>query len=731
MQSYTNFFRTAGLVASTAFALTVANAADAEKPAADKDPLSVPTENSITITGQTAKVKGDKSAYQAENWTAKNGFAGIEDFQFSDDPAKDVTVKADGHLLAGQDDYLAHFNVAKTDIGSVDVGYKSFRTYYDNAGGFFLPTEGSWLPIFAQNLYVDRSKFWAEANLLLPNMPVVTIRYTNELRKGRKETTIWGASDFTGLSALSNSTSQASRYIAPGYLELAERHQALEGIVKKTFGKTTVEISAVGDQVDNLNTKVGNRYPGQLKIPAIAASPVTTVTPATIQSFNNAAVAYDRLNNKVTSYTASAKAETVFSAKLKAFAGVSYSTVNSDFTEERPLYTNTPYGTPATNFVTAYSSQAQGLLGTAKINTLTANVGLEYKLANNLSSELVIKGEDRYAHADDTYQTVGSPAVSATGVVTPAAPANLAAASHSAEKALTPELSLRYTGIKGMSLYGTVEYRRVRGDESVTAQYNTVTTYAKPTYSDVSENHGRYTFGANWAVTSFLTLRGETFYKDHQNDFRYNTNSTAFYLLGYKVKGARLSATFKPTPTMSLTTRYVYQTGKMDTESAVTANFQSMDSTSHNLGATFDWTPIKQFYMQFNLNAVFDMTSTAYPVAGAATATTSGNNAQRNADNNYLTGSVIAGFVVDKVTNAEIQYAQYRADNFKADYSVLGMPYGMSETNDTVTAGIKRKLTDKLIVNVKVGYMKSESATTANRANYTAKVAYVSLQRAF
>ena len=760
MQYYTKILRTAGLVASTALAFTATHAADAAKPAAaDKDALPV-FENSVTIAGQGNWATGDKAAFQAENWTAKNGFGGIEDFQFSKDIAKDVSLKADGHLLAGSQDYLAHINVAKTDIGSVDVGYKRFRTYYDNAGGFFLPTDNSWLPIFPQELAVDRSKLWVEANLTLPNAPIVTLRYTNELRNGRKDSTIWGPSDFTGMSVLSNSNANlATRYIAPGYLELGERHQTLEGLVKHKVGDTTLELSVLGDRVNNLNTRVGNRYPGEVKLPAIPAAPVTTVDPTTIQRFNNAVTAYDRLGNKADTSAFTGKIETVLSETAKFHAGLSYQLLNSDFTEDRPLYTTTTSSTaPVVALATPVivpTSQALNLVGNAKIKTYTANTGVDFKVQNDFTVELGVKGEDRYATASDTYQTLGNPTViTSAGIITPATPANIAGGSRVKEKTLVPEIAIRYTGIKNISLYGTSEYRYVWGDERVTTQYN-VTTVANPVFNEVHENHGRYTVGANWAPCTFFSLRGETFYKDHENNFQgYSTTYPNRFVLGYKMKGTKLTATVKPLPTLTFTTRYVYQTGKMQTSgyqfvtisgvstSVPAAEYQSMDARSHNIGETIDWTPIKQFYMQANLNIVFDTTSTAYPRAGVSNVTTvtasgitlspsGGNDVLRNADNNYSNGSLIAGFVVDKATNAEVQYTYYKADNYQPALVATGLPYGASEKNYSITVGIKRKLTDRLIANLKVGYMDSKNDTTGGRTDYTARIAYVSLQQAF
>jgi len=125
------------------------------------------------------------------------------------------------------------------------------------------------------------------------------------------------------------------------------------------------------------------------------------------------------------------------------------------------------------------------------------------------------------------------------------------------------------------------------------------------------------------------------------------------------------------------------------------------------------------------VNIVFDTTSTAYPRAGGAA-----NDVLRNADNNHWNASVIAGFVVDKVTNAEMQYTYYTASNFQPELTAT-QPYGASAKNYSATFGIKRKLTDKLIAEVKVGYISSKNDTTGGMTNYNAKVAYVSLQQAF
>ena len=57
--------------------------------------------------------------------------------------------------------------------------------------------------------------------------------------------------------------------------------------------------------------------------------------------------------------------------------------------------------------------------------------------------------------------------------------------------------------------------------------------------------------------------------------------------------------------------------------------------------------------MQGAVTLVYDTISTAYPKSGGLA-----NDVLRNADNNYWTGSLLAGFVVDKVTNAQVAVSE-------------------------------------------------------------------------
>jgi hypothetical protein len=246
MQAIPRFFLgAASLAAAVLSALSGARAAGT-----DTDAFPV-FDNYLLLSGQGVRVSGDSAAFQARNWTSRSGYGGIEDFRYSKDLSNDFTLQLDGHALGITSDYLAHLNLAKSEVGSVDAGYERFRTFYDGVGGFF-PLNNQWFALSYSNLHVDRSKFWVETTIALPHKPVITLKYTNELRAGTKDSTIWADTDFTGLPT--GQTISQVRKIAPAYRQLGERHQTLEGTIKQTVGNTTIELRLLGDKVNNDDT---------------------------------------------------------------------------------------------------------------------------------------------------------------------------------------------------------------------------------------------------------------------------------------------------------------------------------------------------------------------------------------------------------------------------------------------------------------------------------------------
>lgn len=725
--------RGASAFASLALALCGVQAlADTTAKQADAFPVF---DSYIKITGKEASVTGNPAAFARRFQTPENGSYGIEALHYSKDLNKETAMEIDGRALSGAEDYLAKVKLTKNETGSLDVGYKRFRTFYDGIGGFF-PLGNTWMPLAKEELHTDRAKFWVDANIARPNAPAFRLLYTNELRNGRKDTTISGDTDFTGVPIQSLSSLNpfsAARKIVGSYIDLNERQEVLEASMKHTVGKTEFEFVLTNNRTNSLDTRYINRFPGELKpFPAIPSSPVTVIPP---NLANNFTAGFDTAGSKAKVMNYLGKFETKLSDQFTLFGGLNYQRATAIISGDREitLFIQTATGVVASvgGFVAngrpPYSYRTD--FGNTKETTLTGNLGFTFKPTTDLVLTLALKGEKLDMSGVNQVTYINNLIVQATGAITPVP---LAAPNTSTRnsKSWVPELDLRYTGIKDLTLYGAFDYVYEPGEEvglstGVTPGGPVVLPSVAASSDNSKVNHGHYKAGANWNISQHLIVRGEMFYKDHQNKYTgFGTSLGGLYVLGYEFYGTKLTAIVKPVPELSFTTRYVRQSGKMNTLTDTTAKYDSMDSKNHLFGETIDWTPTPQFFMQANFNVVFATTKTAYPRAGGTA-----NDVLRNSDNNYDDGSIIAGFVVDKATNAQLQYTWYNADNFDPAI-VASVPYGASAKEYTVTLALKHKFSARCICNAKIGYFSSKSDTTGGNTNFKGPLAYVSLDYA-
>ena len=724
--------RTAGLLAAAMLAV----AAQASEPTNTKNSDAFPVfDNHITLSGTANDLSGYKAAFQARTQNAKEGTGGIEELAYGYDLSKDTNLQIDARVLAGAGDYLAQFKVTKTDFGSFEAGYKRFRTFYDGAGGFF-PLNNAWLPLYPRVLFVDRAKFFVNATLALPNAPVFTFSYLNELRDGRKDSTIWGDTDQTGVPIYSRSSLNpisANRKIVPAYLQLGERQQTWQASVKHTVGNTTGTLSAIFNQIDNLDTRSVDRYPGELKpFPAIPSSPVTLV-PALLA--NNQNQGFDQRGFKENSVTLIGKVETVLSEKVTVYMSGSYQHANEDVADSRLVSAQIPTLVGPVTAIGAWTANGRppysfNLVGGLKQVIYTGNVGVETKPFRDLSFDAALRVEDYRKTGDDTAIFINNLVNQTTGAVT-SQPLVAPNSTRIKERPVAPELDARYTGIKNVSLFATWDYRREPGDKRASnIGVNPVGSVILPAplgdTDKVTQKHANFKIGVDWNACSFFTLRGEFFTKNSEQRFDgYGDTLGELFLLDYNLYGARFSAIVRPLPVLSFNTRYTMQRGKAWLAANDLDQGDSGDSRRYQIAETINWTPTKSFYVQGNVNVVYDQINTSYlRVTGAA------NDVVHNADNNYWDGSIIAGFVVDKSTDVQLLGTYYKANNYSPALATSTVPYGASGRDYSCAVGVKHKFNDRMVGSAKLGYVESINNTTGGFTNFHGPVAYISLDYA-
>jgi hypothetical protein len=621
---------------------------------------------------------------------------------------------------------------AKSEVYTADFGFKSFRTFYNGIGGFF-PKNNAWMPLSNQELHTDRASLWADVTVALPDKPVFHLRYTNDTRDGRKDSTVWGDTDLTGIPVYNVSSLNpvsSNRKIVPALLELDERQQNLTATLAHTFGDTRWQFEISKNWTDSDDTRWMNRYPGELKpYPAYPTSQPAFVIPG--NRVNNFITGFDQQLSKADIWSYSAKFTTKATDKLTIYGGVLYRDATADIAGNRKMTLYVPTSVGVVSAVGGYTGSTgrptysyETQSGSTDQQSLAANLGLTYLPRPDFTVGLALKGESIDMNGSNLVNYTSAEIVQSTGVVKPVTALAPNTADRS-EDSWTPELDLRYSGIKNLALYAKLDYRYNPGDErssSTGVSGGGVAGSPTTSYNDVQSDHGNYKVGASWTATSYLTLRGEIFYKDHVNEFvGYGVSAGSRYVLGYQFHGYKLTAVVKPSPTLSFTTRYVGQEGTMDTTVDAEASYQSMDSTSHMFGETINWNPNKQVYAQLVLNVVFSTIATAYPRAGGTA-----NDVLRNADNDYWNGDILIGWAATKSTDFQVQATAYRANNYDPLAPPSSLAYGAGAKEYVVTAGVKHRLTDKLFLHAKLGYFESESEMTGGNTDYHGPLAYLS-----
>jgi hypothetical protein len=708
--------------------------------ASEADALPVFNENYIKFSAGGISYDGNKASGQARTQVPKVGAAGIEAFNYTKELSKVTTMIVEGQALPGAEDYLLSVNLTKNEVGSFEAGYRTFRTFYDGAGAFF-PTNNVWMAAMPRALYVDRGRFHVGGTVNLPGKPVFTFRYTMDTRDGRKDSTILGDTSFTGIPNYSQSALNPvsiARKLLPAYIDMDEKQHTLTASARHTFGKTTAMLSLVGSRIDNFSSRNVDRFVGELRpFPTIPANPLTIIPP---QLSNNPNRGFDNQGRKEDAFTIMATVETEISDKIMFYAGASYRAADGDITGSRLITITMSSNTGPISGVGGFTSAGRPPYsytseGTIKSDLYVANAGLRLKPAKDLALDVGLKAEDYNVTASNLATYISTFMVQATGAVaTPqrdVSPNN----SKTIERLWAPEVSTRYTGLKKLILFASADWRTSPGDERHMdthvgpgpAGSSIVVSAVGEGAQKVDEKHLNAKVGGVWSPGTVLNVRAEAYTKNHETRFDgYGVSAGSLYVLDYDIVGTRVTATYRPTPTWSCATRYALQVGKTATMTDIYARGDSKDSKRHSIAETVNWVPNKNMFVQANATLVYDTISTAYPDAGGLA-----NDVLRNADNNFWNGSIIAGFVVDKVTNAQIEGTYYKANNYDPAIATATVPYGFGGREYTVSLGVTRKLSARWLASGKVGYLDNRNDTSGGNTNFRGPLGYLSMQRAF
>jgi hypothetical protein len=718
------------ICAGAALALPCVKASAADAPA-NTDAFPTP-QNYVTVSGVGPFISGDKAAFSTRTGTPTVGVGGIESMSYTKDLTSDTTITVNGHALAGSDDYLAEIKVSTNDVGSIDTGYKSFRTFYDGIGGFF-PQNDSFQAFGHQSLHVDRSTFWLNATLAQPGLPVFNLSIHGDSRTGQKDSTEWAAivnpNAVVVSGALVGTAAPANTpFTAPNVMNLKEHHQVVEGSMVASAGMITETLKATFAFTNNDDSRSYVRYPGS----TVIVDPTVTVLD-------------DEEKIESNSYRLLSQTDIKFNPYVSFDVGITYS---SDKSTNGGNWVTPAY---STTLKTVYSAKTAGnIYGNSDVDAFVGNAFLKLTPSKDWLIDLGYRDEYTVISSSGGFVTTSLAATAKNTSASSFTVANDVTYSHNTDRVATPEVSVRYTGISRLSLYGTYDNRTDHGHQhwinpyaasTIAGVTGIMTTASAPAgsvfFQQANQDYDSAKIGANWNVNSQLTLRAELYRKDHQNQFIGADNiigiasTGALYVTGYTFTGETVSVIYRPLSTLSFTTRVDGQDGMMSvTGNTITGGTGSEITSGKASGRTvseaIDWSPTSQFYLHGDVSLVYNYIQTTYPLV-TVNAAASVPTPIQNANNNYITSSALAGFVLSKSTDVQLRATYARANNYNSQIALGGQAYGAGFEEQSVTAGVKCKLTDRLILDAKAGYLRRTDATTGGFTNYNGPLAYVAL----
>ena len=89
---------------------------------------------------------------------------------------------------------------------------------------------------------------------------------------------------------------------------------------------------------------------------------------------------------------------------------------------------------------------------------------------------------------------------------------------------------------------------------------------------------------------------------------------------------------------------------------------------------------------------------------------------------------MVAGFAVDKQTDAQILTTYYRANNYNPALAGSTESYGAGGREYTISAGVKHKFNADWLGHAKVGYADLRNDTSGGNTNYRGPLAYIAIE---
>lgn len=657
-------------------------------------------DNYITVSAGGSTLDGNKAAFQKLNQQTKDTWGGLSGFHYGQDLDKNTTLSFDGHALAGLNDIKLDLKLVRNNVGFVDVGYSKYRVWFDGSGGY-IPASNTYISLYDDALYIDRSDLWLELGLTPENGAQFDFRYDYTTRKGTKDSTEWGDANVP-----------STRAIVPTFLRINEVRHIFNAKAFEDTDNTSWEFAGRYETTTQNNDSEAHRGPG---------STSDRYLTQTNGSDGDMFMVHGSVETKV-------------GPTLSVSTGVAHYDMDLNINGSRIYGPNyDPVFNPTYAHRQWHDEGFINLLGQTHMSESLANVNLMFTPTETLTIVPSLLAEKTNWSGRDEYTetAVGSaPSFAMTQE-------DLAGSSNRSFRTLTAMLESHYTGLKNFVFNATLEANGGYGllDEDLAVAETGETSIARGT--DYRRNGQQIKFTGVWYAQPGLNFTAQYYWKGKQNAFvnEYDSVSAAptsgdrypGYIThqDYETNDFNVRATWSPILNVHTVTRYDYQETTIRTQEIALAFIESGKIQTNMLSETITWNPMDRLYLQASGNLVYDRTTTpAHQITGAAGMSV------LNSDNNYSSGDLAAGYALDDKTDLSATYTYYRAADF-VDNSIVSTPYGADQKFQTVSVQLFRRVSAQLNFLLKYTYGKNVDDLSGGQNNFKAHTFYASTQFRF
>lgn len=705
----------------TARSLPVLLAAGFACAAATGAPAAEDYQNSISFAVGTAKQSGDRPGFQKAFGTNKSGFAGIDELFYNNSLNDDTTVTIEARAV--DFNYLFDLKIVKEDVGYLSAGFKQYRTWYDGSGGFYRP-KGIPIVYYDEDMHLDRGNLWLEIGRTLSENSSFIVRYDVLTREGKKDSLSMGEVAF----AASTTNLAGNRGVLPAFRLIDEKRHILKATATTGNETSKYKLSGSldkGEMNNSLNVRRRFEEP--------ASSGTRNRVPDRVFTHK------DQSEFDILSIYASAQNR--INEKLTLNAAVSRTTLDNVLDGSR-IVGNAPIYDPV--FDAAFSNRQQRdegffhLHGSVESTQSVGTINLVYRPNKNWAVIPTLRVEKITTKGENEYEEVNNPP-SATNPLDLLIQEEIAVHTGKEQKNVTENIDVRYTGFKNASVNFRAEWEQTEGDidEKQIVEPGLLNTIRIERAGDFSVDAQKYSVTANWYPVAGTTVAAQYYYRGREHDYGVRADNTSNQLTssnrypGYpsnmdmETNDMNFRISWRATSKLRLVTRFDLQQTTVRLQGEGLSLDQASKSESRILSETITWNPSLRWYLQANINLVWDSLKT--PLAdytGNAAGVVS------NSDNDYTNVSLSSGYAIDDQSNLFIEGSVYNARNYQ-DTDYRSVSYGTDAKTQQISATYTRRLDARTMLTLKYAYANHDEPSFGGYADYQAHMVYGKVQYRF